>query len=172
MAVIFQKNLRNTFLYCFNGAAMHGNYIPANAANGFLTALTIYGGMQPTAAQFYNGWYSPGYNNSMLLHFSDLTLYQPNATVADTGVALINSGTPDPVAATNTGTAAWAVLWNQPYTLGTLQGTNAPQSYPKWVIIPISTLSGTLPIRMTSLSVGGSTYSIADFSITAAGGIA
>lgn len=178
MAVIFHKNMRNGFLNTAYMAVGGPNTTLAVAGLGIGSSATFYGGVQPTAAAFIAGWVST-YSSNMLLHLNGANIYQPNAKTINTGIVLVNYGSlPTPTAALATGTTTWCVQWfanyGSPPTLAELiaNGGPGPSGYPKCIITPVSDTTGSAPVRFTNTSlVSGTSYTLADIQLTAAGGI-
>jgi hypothetical protein len=176
MAVLFQKNMRNGFLNTAYMAVGGPNTTLAVAGYPIGSSATFYAGVQPTAADFIADW-STTYISSMLLHFNDANVQQPNAITIDTGIVLVNYGTPVSTAAVATGTTTWCVQWfanyGAPPTLAELISNGGPAAYEKFIITPVSNTSGSAPVRFTDTAlVSGTSYTLADISVTAAGGIA
>jgi hypothetical protein len=176
MAVIFHKNMRNGFLNTAYMAVGGPNPTLAVAGLGIGSSATFYAGVQPTAADFIADW-STTYISNMLLHLDGANIYQPNATTINTGVVLVNyASLPTPTAAIATGTTTWCVQWfanyGSPPTLADLITNGGPSGYVKFIITPVSDTSGSAPVRFTNTSlVSGTSYTLADIQLTAAGGI-
>lgn len=174
MTIIFQKNVRNNFMNAGFLCTQFNRSVSEGAASiNYLTSFTIWDGAQPSAADLFTNWTST-YKTSWLVHLSSFNIWQPNASVADTGITATNFNLPVAAVAPRSGTATWGVLWSNSLSEASLTATTpAPQSYPRYVIIPISDTSGTYPVRMLTTSISaGTSYSIVDLTITAAGGIA
>lgn len=136
-------------------------------------AITIYGGTQPTASAIEAGW--ANYNTSYLLHLPNFSIQQPNASTAGTGISIVNNGLPAVQPAANTGTASWAILWIANVAAGTATGQIGGATLPetKFIILPVSDLSQTYPVRFQNTSMtSGASYTISDLNILAGGGIA
>lgn len=171
MAIIFQKNIRNNYIrqvYQLS-LALSGGSVSDAGGTAFSLGLTIWGGVQPSAAAFETNWAST-YKTTYLVTFGTaLSVIQANAQTPDLGVVLTNNGTPTATAALNSGTATWAVVWD---TIRAPSGQTTVNTL-KYMIVPISDTSGNAPLRMTTTTITApSTYSIADFAITAVGGVA
>lgn len=177
MAIVFQKNVRNSFL---NGGTILGLTYAAATANPFdnlsgnsvAVCVTFWGGVQPSAADLATNWIST-YKTTALLHLVNFQIIQSNAKVANTGITVSNSGLPTAAAALNSGTVTWAVIWPSSFAASNISAvTSLPASYPKHIITPVSDVAGSYPLRMANtVLVAGTSYSITDFSLTAAGGL-
>lgn len=172
MAIIFQKNVRNNFQNSGFLAAL----IDSTTQNGatspqYATSFTIWGGVQPSSLDFAANYQST-YRLNYLVHLPNMSIWQPNASVVDTGVTVTNYNIPTAATAPRSGTATWGVLWQSNLPEAQISANPIPTMYPRYVIIPISDVSGTYPVRMLSTSISaGTSYSIADLTITSAGGI-
>jgi len=146
------------------------NGSPDGAVNA---SITIYGGTQPTAATIEANW--ANYNTSYLLHLPNFSIQQPNAMTAGTGISIVNNGVPAVQPAANTGTATWAILWIANIAGGTATGQIGGATLPetKFIILPVSNLTQTYPVRFQNTSItSGVSYTIGDLNILAGGGIA
>lgn len=168
MAIVFQKNCRNTFITMLYSSGL-ANANPVTAPSAKSVAFTIYGGVQPSAATIVSSW--PSYYNTFLLHLSTgASIVQLLPGTVDLGISLTNSGIPTAQTSNAAGTATWAIIWGTQYN---------PLSYPttipniKFLVVPVSDTSGTAPMRLASTTIASATaYTISDLSITAAGGLA
>jgi hypothetical protein len=170
MAVIFQKNMRNMFINAICNTGLAGAN-PVNTPPASIdVTFTIYGGTQPTAADIVANW--PSYYNTFLLNLpTAANVYQPNAGVVDTGVSLFNTGLPTSQTSNAAGTAEWAIMWGASGYDPLSHPTTIPDT--KFIVVPVSNTSGTAPLRLASTTIAAATsYTIADFSLTSAGGIA
>lgn len=169
MAVIFQKNMRNMFINAICNTGLANANPAASPPASISVGFTIYGGTQPTAADIVANW--PSYYNTFLLNLpTAANVYQPDASVVDIGVSLVNTGLPTSQTSNAAGTAEWAIMWGASYN---------PLSFPttipniKFIVVPVSDTAGTAPLRLASTTIAAATsYTIADFSLTSAGGIA
>lgn len=169
MTVIYQNNIRNTYL-----AAGIMVYLTNGDPNTVVSAsITIYSGTQPTASTIEENW--TNYNTSYLLHLPNASIQQPNAKDPGIGVAIVNYGLPDTQVAANTGTATWAILWIANIAGGSSEGQIGGSALPatRFLILPVSDLTQTYPVRLPDTSIiSGLSYSISDLNIFATGGIA
>jgi len=172
MTVIYHRNIRN----CYLAQGIMKNlpdWVYYQPGSPYVASITIYGGSQPTAATIEATW--TNYNTSYLLHLPDTSIQQPTAQTPGTGVAIINYGVPTVQTATNTGTAAWAILWLQNIAAGSSSGQigNATLPSTNFMVLPVSDLTKTYPVRLSNTSIEtGLTYTIGDLNILANGGIA
>jgi hypothetical protein len=115
---------------------------------GNQTSITIYSGVQPTAQVIEVDWTSYNQSSSACLaHYSagptwlwnqgTLTYYFTNTDNALTTNAL------------NSGTAAWAIIWN-----GTAVNINTEvlPNFGRFIVVPVSLNTGTGVIRYTNLT--------------------
>ena len=169
MAIIFHKNIRNAFLYQTWWYGLVGNAAYVPAATPMPCAVTIYGGTQPSAATIAANWAS--YNTSFLLHlYTGAALGQPSADTVDTGVTVTLTTLPTAQTSNAAGTATWAILWGSALTQGNINAGTIPST--RFIVLPVSSTAGTAPLRMASTTIASSTaYTVADLSLTAAGGI-
>jgi len=120
----------------------------AISRTGKSTSITIYSGTQPTAQVIEANW--TDYNQSAsacLAHYSagpawlwnegTLTYYFTNTSDTVTTNAL------------NSGTAAWAIIWNA--TAVNINVEDLPNSG-RFIVVPVTTNTGTGIIRYTSLT--------------------
>jgi hypothetical protein len=160
MAVIFNRYLQNLMI----GSGILGGIYSAS-----YYAITVYGGVQPSASTILSSW-SSTYYNTYLAHWSSVPLIQPNSSIAGDGRQLTLSTATSSVTANASGTAAWAIMWpNNPVTLT----TTLPST--QFIIVPagIRTTTKNVVQFTDPTFVGGiSGYSITAFALTATGGVA
>jgi hypothetical protein len=168
MAIIFYKNIRNGYIGSGLMQYMFG-VAPYNPGAAGTTSWTIFGGAQPTAADLITNW-SSYYTTYLLNVYQSAAVYQPNPNTVDVGVSLLNYGTPTAATSFNAGTATWAIMWGGAASPAALAAGTIPST--TFMIVPVSSTSGTAPLRLASTTIAASTaYTIADFLLTAAGGI-
>lgn len=146
MALIFQSNI--TKLY--GGAILRSLWSVEHTLTPVATGLTVYGGVQPTAAQVAADWAT--YNSSStdyLVHFTDC--YWDNPT--EQYITL--SSPPTSQTPVRNGTATWAIMWNLNPTGPQLDSTTLPR--PTFLVVPVSDILGTGVIRFSSTSFSTST---------------
>lgn len=172
MTIIYQRNIRNCYL-SQGIMKLTPGYSVTTVNNTRLVSITIYSGSQPTASTIESDW--SNYNTTYLLHLPSTNIQQPNASTPGTGVSIVNFGLPPTQLAANTGTATWAILWLSNIAAGTATGQigNAVLPSANFVILPVSDLTQTYPVRFSNTSMtSGLSYTISDLNILAAGGIA
>lgn len=155
MALIFSPSV--TILMA-NGAVLQ-NLMPYGGQAA--TAITIYSGVQPSAATIVSNWSTYNSTNaSLLVHFNSIVwaLAANNSSAVD--VSTTPSATP-----INTGTATWAILWtNMAVTTAQLASGTLPT--PLFFVAPVSNINGTGIVRFTSNSMtSGTAVTIADAGI-------
>ena len=172
MTMIYHQNIRNCYLS--QGIMKFTTGYSVTGVNNTRSAsITIYSGSQPTASTIESGWIN--YNTTYLLHLPSTTIQQPNASTPGTGVSIVNFGLPPTQLAANTGTATWAILWLTNIAAGTAAGQIGNTVLPSanFVILPVSNLTQTYPVRFSDTSItSGSSYTISDLNILAVGGTA
>ena len=169
MTIIYQQNIRNMYL----AAGIMTNLTNGDPVEVVAASITLYGGVQPLASAIEGDWTS--YNASYLLHLPSFSIQQPNAKLPATGIVIVNFGLPAEQLAANTGTATWAILWLANIAAGTGAGQIGGATLPatKFIILPVSDLTGIYPVRLSNTSLtAGSSYSIGDLNVLAVGGIA
>jgi hypothetical protein len=121
------------------------------------TSITVYSGVQPTAAQIIANW--SAYNNTnsnFLAHYSGVHwgVDPGNAN------AVILTGTTNPATPINTGVATWAILWCQmDLTPTQLSASTIPTGQftgSSFFVAPVTDTTGTGIIRYlnTTLTAG------------------
>lgn len=131
-------------------------------------AITLYSGAQPAADTIVSSWSS--YNASYLIHWQNIPLINPypDATVP----YITNNTLPSAVAATNSGTATWAIVWAGNPATGTAAGQigNATIPTTSFIIVPVSDVFGTGIIKLTTTTiVAASSYMFLDFTMKVGG---
>jgi hypothetical protein len=149
VALQFSTSYRNLLI---------GRGIRAAFTTGAANAITIYGGVQPTADNIAASWAT--YNASFLAHYQGASWTQPSNGL------LLQLGIPTAVVAAGTGTATWAILWNANHTQVTIQGATLPSI--NFMVVPCSNSIGTGVIRFTTTAMNtGVSAPILDGSIGA-----
>ena len=133
-------------------------------ANNAWSDISIYSGVQPSAADILTNW--SNYNSSntnFLAHYTDTTWYTPSEFPA-TPRLMINGGN---VSATpiNSGLASWAILWCTNVGTAGVAGATIPTTY--FVVVPVgdSTTNAILRFNDANL-VAGTPVVIIDGTIT------
>ena len=128
-------------------------------ATTFPSCITIYSGSQPSAAAVTAAWSSYNSTNAAFLaHFPGASWTNPSAGT------LVQLSVPAAVNASNSGTAAWAIVWQSSYTLAQMGTGTLPNA--AFLVVPVSLNTGNGVIRMTNLTVtSGTSTSIYDGSI-------
>lgn len=180
MTIIFQKNIQGGYI---GNALMQSLFgVPIYyMGNPGGCAFTIYSGTQPTAAQIEANFanYNSSTNECLLHLWQSAAVYQPSQTAPVLWSLLNNYGIPTVETALHSGTASWAIVWgpntnvypNRIVNPTDIAGTTLPA--PKFIVVPVSSLSGSMPLRLTSTNISsGSSYTLSDFQLNASGGIA
>lgn len=116
----------------------------------FPSCITVYSGAQPTAAAVAAAWASYNSTNAAFLaHFPGAFWTQPSYG------PLVQLTVPAAVNASNSGTAAWAIVWQNSYSLAQMGTGTIPNSV--FAVVPVSLNTGTGVIRMTNLTVTAAT---------------
>lgn len=134
--LIFSTSIRNLML---------GRGLLANLSNP--CSITIYSGVQPTAATYSNNWAS--YNSTgpgFLVHYTGAAWSQPS-----NGVLLQLSTLPSAAPPSNTGLATWCVVWSTAITGAQIAGGTLPSS--SFIIGPASDAIGDGIIRFANPSL-------------------
>ena len=168
MAIIFNYNIRNLLMH--TGIHCGANTVnPSTSTTTSVWGLTILSGVQPSAATITSTW--TNYNTTYLYHVQNVTLATSFSNTPGAPQGLILDSTPSSVAAENSGTASWGIMWPTNPTEVTIQSSSLPST--RFIVLPVTDTLGTGPIRLTSTAiVAASSYTIQDFSMVAGGGIA
>lgn len=131
-------------------------------------SISVYSGVQPSAATIISGWAST-YFNTHLAFWSAVRLGQPNDATSD-GIQLTLTTATSAVTANASGTATWAVLWpSRPTSLTSTIPSNAFMVLPAGIT---TTTSNVVQFENPTFVSGTSGYRISAFALTAAGGAA
>lgn len=123
-------------------------------------SITVFSGSQPTGASVVANWAST-YANNYLAHFNGTSfVQQPDGNSLQ--LTVFPSSTP-----INSGTAAWAIIWDTAVNDTAVQGASLPST--NFLIVPVSnqTSNGIIRFQNTAL-VAGTPVIIADGSLTSA----
>lgn len=165
MAIQYSQTTRNLFLQ----RGLVGNLLSSSVYGTAVTrAITLYSGAQPAADTVVSSWAS--YNTSFLIHWQNIPLINPfpEATIP----YLTNNTLPSAVAATNTGTASWAIVWAGNPATGTAAGqiSNATIPTTSFIIVPVSDVFGTGVLKLTTTTIVATTsYMFLDFTLKVGG---
>ena len=157
MTILFQTNIRNTMI---GRGILPGLAIPPGGVG-----VTIYSGVQPTAATIAANWstYNSG-NASFLIHFFNVGWTQPLS-----GLATFASITTFPVltAASNTSPGAWCIIWATNVTAPNLGSGPLPNT--SFLVGPVTDTVGNGVVRFNPNTnfVAASSYNITDGNINA-----
>lgn len=106
------------------------------------TAVTVYGGTQPSAADIANNWANyKSSSSNCLAHYVDATWNIPQLH----GPLLAIDNVPTTSPALNSGEATWAIFWITNVTLANVQGSTLPST--NFIVVPCSSLTGKGVIR-------------------------
>lgn len=111
------------------------------AAMTTLTAITVYKGTQPTAAQITSSWAS--YNSAS----SDYLVHYPGAgwTQPLNGILLSLTTVPPAVNSVGTGIATWCIVWMTNVSQATVDSTTLPNT--QFIVGPCSDFIGDGIVR-------------------------
>ena len=136
MTILFHPNIRNLMI---------GRGI---LAGGLTSAcgITIYSGIQPTAAAIAADWATyNSLNAKFLAHFTGAIWSHPlSGTTTFCSITTFPPATP----ATNTGTGSWCILWMTNPTGTQLSSTTLPST--QFIIGPVSNLTGNGIVRFST----------------------
>lgn len=141
MTLIFSPGMRNLYM---------GRGVAAGFAGTF--AISVYSGVQPTAAQITSNWTS--YNEptpGFLVHYTGAAWTQPSNGI------LLQLTLPAAQTVLNSGLASWAILWSTNLTLANVQSSTLPST--SFMVVPCSDSTGQGVVRFTNstLTAGVST---------------
>jgi hypothetical protein len=146
----------------FNGAIFKtlGNY--TNTSVNLTMYVTIYSGVQPTAAEVAASWstYNSAANNYLLTFNSNTKWGMPG----NSHIQLVEF----PIAQLpmRDGTASWAIIWNESVTPVQLGSTTLPKAM--FMVVPVSDAAGNGVIRVASTAFTTvAAVSISDASLNA-----
>jgi hypothetical protein len=132
--MLFSPSLRNLFI----GRGLQAGFSASSA-------ISVYSGVQPTAAQIAASW--PTYastNASFLAHYVGAVWTQPSNGI------LLQLTVPPTVNATNTGTGTWCIVWSSNVLAATVALSTLPST--AFIVGPVSDSVGQGIVRFTSLS--------------------
>ena len=137
--------------YVMTGRCLLATFVVGT--NSFPSSITIFGGSQPSAATVTANW--GAYRTAFLAHFPGAAWSQPGQG------PLLQLTVPPAAAATLTGTATWAIIWDSSLSLATVQGNALPSTV--FAVVPVSLNTGTGVIRLSNTSlVAATSYTIYD----------
>lgn len=154
------RNLQNQVLF----------YSSSQTADNPLRAkfsVTLYSGVQPSAATITSSWTS--YNSNFLVHVLNVFAQCPYLfnPAQPAGFAFYSS---DSATAINSGTATWAIMWPSNPNQAAIQGGTIPSS--AFIVVPVTDATSNGAIRLVSTNiVSGNSYQINDVNIIFGGGI-
>lgn len=154
MALIFSPSITKLMATSGIASILSPNYTTP-------TAITIYSGAQPTAADFIANWLTyTSSNANCLAHFNGCVWQVQPAGSLLTQVATYPTATP-----AYSDTAAWAILWcNMDVKASQMTGSVIPTT--EFFVVPVSDTTGTGIIRFESTAfAAGTAISILDASI-------
>lgn len=109
-------------------------------------AVTVYSGVQPTAANIITNWASfNSANANFLLHYSSVGFTQPAS-----GILMTVTTFPVSTLPTNTGTGAWAIIWSTNPLIGVMNGAIPTTSF---IVGPVSDSVGNGIIRFSNTTI-------------------
>lgn len=164
MTILYAPPVRQMFMQ----RGLTQGILGSNTNGAVNRAITLYGGAQPSADTVISSWAS--YNTSFLVHWPNIPLgnFFPEAS----SPYLTNGVLPSAVAASNSGTAAWAILWAANPAAGTGAGqiSNATIPTTGFIIIPASDVFGNGILKLTTTTITApTTYMFLDFTLKAGG---
>ena len=161
MALQFSSDWANALLY--QGLyGQFGNRGTAYDTSGGRSAVTVFQGTQPTAAQVIASWTT--YNVNFLVHWNNIIAPAPVGYTTLGGENRMTLTTPAAVAAFRSGTASWAIYWPAAWTQANIQSATIPNI--RFIILPVSINSGAGCVKLTTLGLtAGTSYQPTDISI-------
>jgi hypothetical protein len=167
MTILFQNSLNNLIANqgviagVMGGDPVIGTTTPSTAT----VAVTIFSGVQPSAATITSGWTS--YNTTFLAHWTGVGYQYIGSNIP--GVGLISqSNTPTAVLAANSGTASWGIIWGSNVAAGSSSGQIGGSTLPntRFIVGPVSLAGGNGMISLSTLTiVSGVSQSLTNSSI-------
>jgi hypothetical protein len=129
----FNSNLR----YLVAGRGLTGGFASPSA-------ISIYGGTRPTAAQIVSSWSSYNTSNpNFLAHYLGAVWSNPN------NLSIMSLTTiPPAVNALNTGTATWCILWASNVSAVNVAGATLPNT--QFIVGDVSEFAGSALVKFTS----------------------
>lgn len=155
MTILFHSNIRHLMI---------GRGILAGGLTS-ASGITIYSGIQPTAAAIAADW--PTYNSTnakFLAHFTGAVWSHPlSGTTTFCSITTFPAATP----ADKTGTGSWCILWMTNPTGAQLLSSTLPST--QFIIGPVSNLTGNGIVRFATNTdfVAGVSRTIGDGTIGA-----
>ena len=165
MTILYSVESRALFMNRGIMQTLFASDVYATAVN---RAITLYGGSQPAADSVVSSWAT--YNTSFLVHWQNIPLINP--APSSSAPFLTNRTLPSAVAATNSGTASWAIVWAGNPATGTAAGqiSNATIPTTSFIIVPVSDVFGTGVLKLTTTTIVAATsYMFLDFTMKAGG---
>lgn len=164
MAIQYAPPVRQLFMQ--RGITM--SLLGSNVNTAVNRAITLYSGVQPDADTVVASWAS--YNTSFLVHWPNIPILNP---FAELSAPYITNGTlPSAVAASNSGTASWAIIWAANPAAGTGAGqiSNATIPTTGFIIVPATDVFGNGILKLTTTTITApTTYMFLDFTLKAGG---
>lgn len=133
-----------------NQQKLGNNFLRSLGDTMFATSasITVYSGAQPTAVTVQGDWTSYKTSNvECLAHFLTGPSWSYNAGT----LTWYNTTNPNATNVYNTGTASWAIIWSKTISTVLVQGSTLPDT--QFVVVPVSTATGTGILRMVSADV-------------------
>lgn len=164
MTILYADAVRPMFMQ--RGITL--SILGSNVNTAVSRAITLYSGVQPSADTIVSSWAS--YNTSFLVHWPNIPILNPFAELASPYIT--NDTLPSAVAASNSGTASWAILWGANPLAGTGAGqiSNATIPTTTFIIVPVSDVFGTGILKLTTTTITApTTYMFLDFTLKAGG---
>lgn len=156
MALIYSPSISNMFVFRGILGAVTSITTTGTGVNVQPTAsmsLTVYSGVQPSAATITSSWAS--YNTTYLFHLPGVSYIQPLVNQIPAGGFITRANVPTAVTATNSGTASWAIVWCSNVAAGTAAGQigNATIPNTNFIVGPVTLGNGNGIVTMNSLTV-------------------
>lgn len=132
MTILFQSNIRNLMI----GRGIIGGLAAT-------VGVTIYSGVQPSAATIAGSWSSyNSANSNFLINFPAVGWTHPiSGTVTFASITAFPAATP----ATNTGTGTWCIVWSINPTAPQLASGTIPST--SFLVGPVTNLAGNGIVR-------------------------
>jgi hypothetical protein len=150
MTMLFSSSIRNLMI----GRGLQVGFSSPSA-------ISVYSGTQPTAAQIVANWSAYASTNpSFLAHYVGGVWSQPSLGI------LLQLAPPTGVAATNTGTGTWCIVWATNVSAAQVAAGTLPST--QFIVGPVSDSVGPGIVRFVSPSfTSGVSNTIVDGSIGA-----
>lgn len=164
MAIIFSQSISGTMI-------ARGIMVPmgmtTTASSSITVSLTVYSGVQPSAATIASSWSS--YNTTYLFHLPGVSYFIPNwDNTTLLGGYMTKNNNPTAVAAINSGTASWAIIWCSNVAAGSGAGQiqNATIPNTSFLVGPVTLDSGNGIVKLFDLNIiSANSYTILDSTI-------